>query len=159
MSKKEYVSMRGKPVDLELLKKMNELVPAVGNAKVNARGDELGPGGKIIRKREDIIKDYYKNDPAQVIKEATIKPVKETPTQEVKPVEQIKLADITEAEKESLPWGAKLMTLECGMRFLTDYLEGDHYFKTTRNQQNLDRTRTQLKLVYEMEQNWNAMNH
>ena len=66
---------------------------------------------------------------------------------------------LTEAEKESLPWGAKLMTLECGMRFLTDYLEGDHYFKTTRNQQNLDRTRTQLKLVYEMEQNWNAMNH
>ena len=57
MAKKEYVSMSGKVVDLELLKKVNELVPAVGNAKVNARGDELGPGGKIVRKREDIIKD------------------------------------------------------------------------------------------------------
>ena len=39
---------------------------------------------------------------------------------------------LTAREKEMLPWGAKLMTLECGMRFLTDYLEGDHYFKTHR---------------------------
>lgn len=70
MSKREYVSMRGKKVDLELLKKMNELTPAVGNAKVNARGDELGPGGKIIRKREDIVKDYYKSNPNQVIQES-----------------------------------------------------------------------------------------
>jgi hypothetical protein len=71
MAKKEYVSMRGKVVDIELLKKMNELVPAVGNAKVNARGDELGPGGKIIRKREDIIKDYYQNNPNQVVQESS----------------------------------------------------------------------------------------
>lgn len=59
---------------------------------------------------------------------------------------------LTEEEIASLPWGAKLMTLECGMRFLTDYLEGDHYFKISHPDQNLDRTRTQLKLVYEMEQ-------
>lgn len=59
MAKKEYRSMRGKIVDMELLAKRNELTPAIGNAKVNARGDELGPGGKIIRKREDIIRDYY----------------------------------------------------------------------------------------------------
>ena len=49
------------------------------------------------------------------------------------------------------------MTLECGMRFLTDYLEGDTYFKTHRPGQNLDRTRTQLRLVEEMEQNWDEM--
>jgi hypothetical protein len=41
----------------------NELTPAVGNARVNARGDELGPGGKIIRKREDVLRDYYQSSP------------------------------------------------------------------------------------------------
>ena len=50
----------------------------------------------------------------------------------------------------SLPLGAKLMTLECGLRFLTDYLEGDHYFAVARPTHNLDRTRTQMKLVREM---------
>lgn len=52
---------QGKQIDMDLLRKRNELVPAVGNARVNARGDELGPGGKIVRKREDIVSDYYKN--------------------------------------------------------------------------------------------------
>ena len=57
---------------------------------------------------------------------------------------------ITEREKELLPWGAVLMTYECGMRFLTDYLEGDVYFRTHRERHNLDRARTQFKLVNEM---------
>lgn len=65
---------------------------------------------------------------------------------------------LTEAELEYLPWGAKLMTLECGIRFLTDYLEGDVYFKISRPDQNLDRCRTQFKLVSDMEENWEAMN-
>ena len=64
---------------------------------------------------------------------------------------------LTPMEKQCLPWGAKLMTLECGMRFLTDYLEGDHYFKTHREGQNLDRCRTQFKLVADMEAQWAAM--
>ena len=53
--------------------------------------------------------------------------------------------------------GAKLMTLECGVRFLTDYLDGDHYFRIHYPEQNLDRTRTQFKLVADMEQQWDAM--
>jgi hypothetical protein len=57
--RKQHRSMRGKVVDMDLLRKRNELTPAVGNAKVNARGDELGPGGKIVRKREDIVKEHY----------------------------------------------------------------------------------------------------
>ena len=61
---------------------------------------------------------------------------------------------LTRREIETLPMGAKLMTFECGMRFLTDYLEGDVYFKTHRPGHNLDRTRTQLKLVYDMELKW-----
>jgi hypothetical protein len=52
-------TMRGKLIDMDILRKKNELTPAIGNARVNARGDELGPGGKIIRKREDLVKDYY----------------------------------------------------------------------------------------------------
>ena len=64
---------------------------------------------------------------------------------------------LTAAELEYLPWGAKLMTLECGIRFLTDYLDGDHYFRIHYPEQNLDRTRTQFKLVADMEQQWEAM--
>jgi len=57
--RKQYRSMRGKTVDMDMLRKRNELTPAVGNARVNARGDELGPGGKIIKKREEIIAEHY----------------------------------------------------------------------------------------------------
>lgn len=54
-------------------------------------------------------------------------------------------------EKLSLPIGAKLMTYECGLRFLTDHLMGDTYFSISRPGHNLDRARTQLKLIEEME--------
>lgn len=64
---------------------------------------------------------------------------------------------LTGEEIRMLPMGAKLMTLECGMRFLTDYLTGDTYYKTTRPGQNLDRCRTQLKLVADMEQKWEEL--
>lgn len=57
--RKQYRSMQGKIIDFEKLSMKNELVPAVGNASVNARGDEIGPGGRIVRKREDIMADYY----------------------------------------------------------------------------------------------------
>jgi hypothetical protein len=56
-----------------------------------------------------------------------------------------------------LPMGAKIMTLECGVRFLTDYLDGDHYFATHRPAHNLIRARTQFKLVREMEVKWEKM--
>lgn len=64
---------------------------------------------------------------------------------------------LTEMEKACMPWGAKLMTLECGIRFLTDYLEGDSYFKISREHHNLDRCRTQFKLVEDMEKNFEEM--
>lgn len=60
-------------------------------------------------------------------------------------------------EIELLPMGAKLMTLECGMRFLTDYLQGDSYFRIQRENHNLDRCRTQLALVRDMEYKWEEM--
>ena len=58
---------------------------------------------------------------------------------------------LTENELKSLPLGARVMTYECGMRFLTDYLEGDVYFKVHREGHNRDRCRTQFKLVADME--------
>lgn len=64
---------------------------------------------------------------------------------------------LTPAELEYLPWGARLMTLECGIRFLTDYLDGDHYFRIHYSEQNLDRCRTQFKLVSDMEAQFEAM--
>ena len=64
---------------------------------------------------------------------------------------------LTAREKEVLRWGAKLMTLECGMRFLTDYLQGDVYFKIARPDQNLDRARTQFTLVQQMEACWDEL--
>ena len=64
---------------------------------------------------------------------------------------------LTEAEIKYLPWGARLMTLECGIRFLTDYLDGDNYFRIHYPEQNLDRCRTQFKLVKDMEEQWDDM--
>ena len=65
---------------------------------------------------------------------------------------------LTEKEKEVLPLGALIMTLECGLRFLTDYLDGDHYFSCYRNGQNLDRCRTQFRMVEDMEAKWDQLN-
>jgi hypothetical protein len=59
----KHKTMLGREIDMEKLISANELMPAVGNARVNARGDELGPGGKIIRKREDVVAAYYENNP------------------------------------------------------------------------------------------------
>ena len=61
---------------------------------------------------------------------------------------------LTEEERKALPLGAMTMTLECGVRFLTDYLDGDHYFGIKYPDHNLDRCRTQFKLVSDMESKW-----
>lgn len=91
--KKVYKTMQGKTVDMDLLRKRNELTPAVGNAKVNARGDELGPGGKIIKKREDVLADYYRDHPGTVAhKEKTVEPV-EQPVEETSKEDWVEDAD------------------------------------------------------------------
>lgn len=64
---------------------------------------------------------------------------------------------LLESEIMLLPEGAKMMTIECGMRFLTDYLQGDTYFKTAYEGHNLDRCRTQLELVKDMNRKWDQM--
>ncbi len=64
---------------------------------------------------------------------------------------------LTDAESDSLPWGARLMTLECGLRFLTDYLNGDTYFAVAYPEHNLVRARNQFRLVEDMETKWEEM--
>jgi len=68
---KTYRSLRGKEVDMEKLTLQNELQPAVGNMRVNARGDELGQGGEIVRTREEVLKDYYDKNPRSVREDKT----------------------------------------------------------------------------------------
>ena len=65
---------------------------------------------------------------------------------------------LTDAEVEALPMGAYTMTLECGTRFLKDYLDGDVYFKVNYPDHNLVRARTQMKLVADMEKKMDQMN-
>ena len=72
-------------------------------------------------------------------------------------IEELK-DSFTAKEIELLAFSAKLMTMECGMRFLTDHLNGDTYFRIHRKNHNLDRARTQLKLVADMETKMEAMN-
>ncbi len=64
---------------------------------------------------------------------------------------------LTPLEVELMPTGAKIITLECGLRFLTDYLDGDRYFANRRPGQNLDRCRTQFHMVADMEKKWEKM--
>ena len=64
---------------------------------------------------------------------------------------------LTDKERELLPLGAKIITLELAVRFLTDYLDGDLYFKTAYPEHNLVRARSQLKLVADLEAKWAQM--
>jgi aminoglycoside phosphotransferase (APT) family kinase protein len=65
---------------------------------------------------------------------------------------------MTKAERQCLAFSGKLITFEIGIRFLTDYLAGDKYFKVYREGHNLDRCRTQFKLVESIEQQEEKMN-
>ena len=70
---RQYRTMKGKMVDMDQLLEKNQTMPAVGNVRMNARGDELGPGGKIVKRREEQINAYYENNPAAVVKQAAPK--------------------------------------------------------------------------------------
>ena len=66
-------------------------------------------------------------------------------------------ARLTEKELEYLAWGARVIIYEQGLRFLADYLDGDTYYKTSREEQNLDRARVQFKLIEGMERQFDQM--
>lgn len=60
---KSYTSMRGKQVDMERMSLRFEKTPAVGNMKVNARGDQLGEGGKVVKTKEQLLQEFYAENP------------------------------------------------------------------------------------------------
>ena len=68
-----YTSVRGKEIDMEKLSLRNEKTPAVGTMRVNARGDELGEGGKIIRTREQVLQDFYAQNPGAMREEIAVR--------------------------------------------------------------------------------------
>ena len=91
-------TMQGKMIDMEKLMSQNELMPAIGNVRVNARGDELGPGGKIIKKREDIMAEYYDTNPKAF--SDTPKPVQAKVPQE--PIEKVKPEPVLTKETKAV---------------------------------------------------------
>jgi hypothetical protein len=68
--KKSYKSALGRQIDIDSLRLSNENIIAVGNMKVNARGDELGPGGEVIRTRNEVMSEYYNRNAGVVTKTA-----------------------------------------------------------------------------------------
>ena len=84
MRKKLYRTMQGRMVDIDKLRSQNETIPAVGNMGVNARGDILGPGGKIVKPKDSVMKEYYETPRGA----AQDTPVKKAPVTRPAPVSQ-----------------------------------------------------------------------
>ena len=101
--KKTYQTFQGKKIDMDTLRQRNELTPAVGNARVNARGDELGPGGKIIKNRDEVIRDYYEEHPQAAPDEVA---------QVEQPVEEVAEPVQTKAQKKSAENAKKAKAVE-----------------------------------------------
>lgn len=85
-SKNIVTTARGKKIDFEALRRANETVRAVGNVPVNARGDEIGPNGKVIKKREEIMNEYNSTNPNAV---AHTQQKPELPIEETKVVDGV----------------------------------------------------------------------
>ena len=64
--RKIYKTMQGKTIDFDSIRLSNELVPAIGNMKVNARGDQIDPKGNIVKTRDDIVQEKIKKESTQV---------------------------------------------------------------------------------------------
>ena len=97
-----YRSAQGRVVDMEKLRLANEETIAVGNMKVNARGDQLGPGGKVVKTRNQLMKEYYSlNTPVSVPSrpERTVTPDPEPTVQAQSTVER-EMADLESQDSE-----------------------------------------------------------
>ena len=91
--KKMYRTMQGRMVDIEKLRMANEGEQAVGNMKVNARGDVLGAGGKVVTSKETVIKKYYEQPKGKVSEGPAItKPAQQPQAVETKVVEPKKVS-------------------------------------------------------------------
>ena len=101
--KQSYQTFQGKKIDMDTLRQRNELTPAVGNARVNARGDQLGPGGRIVKSREDAMRDYYEDNPQAAPDEVA---------QVEQPVEDVAEPVQTKAQSKSVDNAKKAKAIE-----------------------------------------------
>ena len=102
--KRMYRTMQGRMVDIEKLRAANETVQAVGNMNVNARGDVLGPSGKIVTKKETVIKKYYEQPRGMVDDTpARAKPAPAPKTPPQKTVQTMTPVAKTEVKQQSAP--------------------------------------------------------
>ena len=88
--KRMYRTMQGRMVDIEKLRAANESVQAVGNMNVNARGDVLGAGGKVVTPKAQVMKQYYEKPKGMVDDTPTRSQPTPAPKVETKPVESFK---------------------------------------------------------------------
>jgi hypothetical protein len=99
---------RGEVVDMDMLRLANESVIAVGNMKTNARGDELGPGGKVLKTRAQIMQDYHKlNTPV-----ANDMPVATSRKQATDTQETVATKKLATPKAQDLPIGTSSATPE-----------------------------------------------
>ncbi len=101
--KQSYQTFQGKKIDMDTLRQRNELTPAVGNARVNARGDQLGPGGRIVKSSEDAMRDYYEDNPQAAPDEVA---------QVEQPVEDVAEPVQTKAQRKSVDNAKKAKAIE-----------------------------------------------
>jgi hypothetical protein len=95
MPKKVYRTAQGKIIDFDAIATQNEETIAIGNQKVNARGDQLGPGGKIVKTRAQVMEEYYKlNSPVATDTQITSQPTADEP-------EQVHPSHIDEAKQQA----------------------------------------------------------
>lgn len=94
-----YRTAQGRQVDMERLRLQNEMTPAVGNMRVNARGDQLGPGGKVVQTREEMLDQYYKNTANKKVNVADSIPTSSANAGRVKQIEPDDFVDPPEPTK------------------------------------------------------------
>lgn len=86
-------SMRGKPLDISYFLAAYGDKPALGNAKMNARGDIIGPGGKVVKTNEQMMKEYNRSNPKAVSKQVSLKNISsEVFNNPVSPADAVKQA-------------------------------------------------------------------
>lgn len=95
--------MQGKEIDMEALRTRNELAIAIGNGKMNARGDKLGPGGKVHQKRDEVVAEYYDTNPKSMQNRA---PIADTPVSQPTPSVEIQ-PEVTPAPQSVITEGKK----------------------------------------------------
>lgn len=121
--KRMYRSMQGKMIDIDKLRAANENVQAVGNMNVNARGDVLGAGGKVVTKKETVIQKYYEQPKGMVSDTPLPKPMPAPKGPPPKPVQKTLAPKPSPKKKVVTPTKKAESTTKKGIDAALDGLE------------------------------------